>query len=433
MKWTLVIALNLCVMAAVLIQDGLSSGCLVDELNSVGAASNFFRTGRFELALPRQGAIQDRTVLGAWHVFTNGPFTPGQSIGFAASWMSGLFWNVGGSLWWARLGSLCNHLLLISAVSFLAARRLAIPRVETWAAVSFLWLLTLSVVPYTINGISHSLGESPAALWLVIGFLAGFDSAFLGALSVGVGVWLAKLIFLPVGLAIVGFHGWRSWRDGTPSLWRALGTAAAGFVLPQFAWLLWIALLSGPSASIEWVEGWLSFIKYGQSGLDGVPHVTGLINRLRDPGLEWVRYEWKIKLRIVALLLIPPVLLLLFARRRERPMKALCGSLALCSLLYGGWYFLWHPTMWLRHVQPALMLGWSVIAALVIHSWAGLQEHRRAQTLVVVSVILSLWELRAVDTRWAARAALRPLATYASTCVKTSAETPMDDPLCACR
>jgi hypothetical protein len=92
-----------------------------------------------------------------------------------------------------------------------------------------------------------------------------------------------------------------------------------------------------------------------------------LRQRLASPALEWRDSTAATKARVLALLFVPPVVLVAAVVRRRRgchrclPDDFLQLALAALCLAFAWWYFFWNQFMWVRHVDPALLVGFAVL------------------------------------------------------------------------
>ncbi|OFZ79249.1 MAG: hypothetical protein A2583_01185 [Bdellovibrionales bacterium RIFOXYD1_FULL_53_11] len=319
----------------------------VDEMLVTQSSFNFFTHGNYTFSFWR---LDNR-----W-------FAPGVSVGIASSWASYFGWILGRSLLWARMASVlyCFALFMVAAV--LAARRLGIR--DKWMAVAFgslAWLALFRLVPYSFESALYSLGELSGGIILAIGFMLLEKHPRAGSVLLGICVWHTKMIYLP--FALVGMFALYPARG-----LRGVGRCLLWFMLPQAAWLVMVWIMTGWKGLGFWISYRLFFIhKRGNAGLDRVPEVSGFFERLAR--LEWSGYIPGRKYRLLLLVVLPQLLLLWLVikeylavgRRLAGSMIFKAGMLA-CMAVFSAWYFFWHPFMWIRHIEPALLAGFGVIA-----------------------------------------------------------------------
>ena len=150
----------------------------------------------------------------------------------------------------------------------------------------------------------------------------------------------------------------------------------AMFTLPLILWLAFAAARFGIAEAINQlttIAGFIGLVSYSHqefqplhqlSKLGSPLSITYLISRLQDPLLEWSHpyYTLGTKLKVIALSLGSVVVTLfgLYMQRPadRRPFTTLASlALLLMVLAYTYWWFMLHPTMWMRHFTPALYIG----------------------------------------------------------------------------
>lgn len=324
--WALSLLLQ--VLGCVLLYQYASQlGFFVDEIINNEAAKNFFLHLNYS-----------STILGR-------PFDVGISSGIAATWPAGLSWLLGGNLLAARLAlafAAWVHFTLLAGY-WLRGRKFS--WAETALLSSFLWILLMKAIPNWFN-FEMALGEFAGALWIASGVFLLERRPRLAALFFGLGVWLAKFIYLPLALVFLAAFFCRH-RRGKTTL-----QMAAIFLFPALAYLALIAFRFGFSELGAWLSDFFQFLHSGNSASSGR---ESLWSRLHNPALEWLGFGLGIKLRILGLL-TAPFMLVFFAR-----IKTIYVFAALfCLAFYAFWWFFFNPFLWIRHLQPALFLAFAL-------------------------------------------------------------------------
>ncbi len=358
----------------------------IDEVSDTFAAFNFIEHGDYTS-----------------HFFDGGErFGPGLSVGFMSSWPGGLVWSLGGGLFESRLALGFVgwvEAMALGVTFFFWVSRLSL----AWAFfASAFWFLMLLQTPYW-HGFLLNVGELTGALAVGAGLLAfGRGKWWLSGLFLGLAVWSCKFIYVPIACVAVAAGTWRVFlhlqkpgSQGREAFSRWLGMVAC-FWVPLVAWLVVIACRYDGLQAELWLARFVDFVVRGNSGLDGI-RVHGLNERLASPMLEWAGYDSATKLRILFLLSAGCLAgVWYFVRRRSVLVLGLLSALVFYSL----WFFLWSPTMFLRHAQPALYLGFGLLAA-VASIWVIENRNRRVLGIVaLVIVLVTLKELRTMATRF---------------------------------
>ena len=299
--------------------------------------------------------------------------------GIAGSGLGGAVFSLGGDLLHSRA--------IVSAFDALAAvligvrlfRRWSIELLPALLGASLIWSSTVTTpfaLPYWL-GFTFNLGELPGALWIGLGLVAVTRRPHLAALCWGVAAWLTRLMWLPVPLLLTLASALTLPR---PLLVKAqrLATMTLMFQIPMVAWLLVCTVLFGVAEATGWLVTALGYIGLGKQGFYAIEihpstllasagnpfSVSRLMSRLQNPHLEWSQgfYTLGTKLKVVSLSLgsIAVTLLGLYKQRPadRRPFTTLASSVLMVVVLaYTYWWFMLHPTMWMRHFQPALYIG----------------------------------------------------------------------------
>ena len=331
----------------------------VDEIILIRDYTDFFEALSYS-----NGGV---TKLGSWV----------HGSGIAGSGLGAAVFSLGGDLLHSRA--------IVSAFDALAAvligvclfRRWSIELLPALLGASLIWSATVTTpfaFPYWL-GFTYNLGELPGALWIGLGLVAATRRPHLAALCWGVAAWHTRLMWLPVPLLLTFASALTIPR---PLLVKAqrLATLTLMFLLPVVAWLLVCSVLFGVVEASRWLFTTLSLIGLGQGGgqaitmhpstllaLAGNPlSVSRLMSRLQE--LEWSQgfYTLGTKIKIVSLSLgsVAVTLLGLYQQRPadRRPFTTLASWVLMVMVLaYTYWWFMLHPTMWMRHFQPALYIG----------------------------------------------------------------------------
>jgi len=322
----------------------------VDELTYTQAAVNFFRSGNYTS-----------------DIYT-GNFQPAISTGLAVTWPSAIAWAFNSNLFASRLvvGGAVWSLYWIVGWLFLRGRALSIPL--TIGFLAGVWSLSLFIVPNAPLLLTN-MGELIGALWVGLGLLLLRKSPYAAALCWGVAVWFCKFIYSPV---VIGFGA--VWFMTAPEPWAVRLRRAAiflfWFLTPLLLWLVFMGVRFGNATVLAWMQGMAGWMQgsiqrwapYGPHRLANAPKVYGLIARLNSPELEWHTYAWDWKVKILVLTLGSMILSVGSLVGPPRLITdRLSGWFTLVVIggvgAYTAWYFLWHPNMYIRHLQPALYLG----------------------------------------------------------------------------
>ncbi len=341
----------------------------VDEVVNTEAAVSFFRHGNYT-----------STPIG-------GVFPPAISSGLVATWPSALPFLVGdGTLFQARvcLGVWCWFAGFALALTFLRRRGVDWPLGAALAA--FAWA-TLYLVPYA-QGHVQNLGEIAGALTLGWGALLLRERPLLGGAALGAAVVGGKLLYLPAALALAAVDIAPAARGSSHARRRA-ALVVLGLVLPLAVHQAWIAVGFGPTRVGEWWAAFVRFVADGGSGL-GSGTALPLAERLRT--LEWHAYPGVVRYRILLFTAGAAVAVLaaLPLRRRLELPRGAPARLVAVAVVIGvslAWYLWRSPFMYIRHIQPAMLLGLGVWLYLGWHVLAVVARGRRLWSLVAVALL----------------------------------------------
>ena len=358
-----------------------SVGVFMDETQSVVVALNFVTRLLYSIQ-------PDKPYLGA--------FYPEMSIGLLSSLPSAIGWGAGGDLLAARLASIAYCLGLWIAAAYLAMRTRA--ATDRWTALTIGCLVAAAGVlscPDSAAITMHAQGEISGGAWLAFGYLLLPSRPRLAALVLGLCVWHTKFIFLPFALAGMA---WTTYAHASALRERALLALQllAWFLVPLAAWMILIWLRIGADGFAEWAARRFGWYGRGNSGLSGPPVVRGLAARLASPRLDWAGLFTLVKLRVLILLFAPVAVLATkvarrwTAGRRDRGLDLLQSSLALTLLAFAWWYFFWNQFMWVRHVEPALVVGFAVLAYDPARAVASLAPARRQALCALLAALMTV-------------------------------------------
>ena len=360
-NWLMVVCIILLTVnsARIAYRSIYSETPFVDEIIFIRDYTDFFEA----LSYSNDGV----TKLGTWVL----------GSGIAGSGLGGAVFSLGGDLLHSRATVSAFDALAAVLIGVCLFRRWSIKLLPALLGASLIWSATVTTpfaLPYW-HGFTLNLGELPGALWIGLGLVAASRRPHLAALCWGVAAWHTRLIWLPVLLLLTFASALTIPR---PLLVKAqrLATLTLMFLAPMVAWLVVCSVLFGVVEASRWLFTTLSLIGLGQGGgqaitmhpstllaLAGNPlSVSRLMSRLQE--LEWSQgfYTLGTKIKIVSLSLgsVAVTLLGLYQQRPadRRPFTTLASWVLMVMVLaYTYWWFMLHPTMWMRHFQPALYIG----------------------------------------------------------------------------
>ena len=284
-------------------------------------------------------------------------------------------------------GDLLHSRITVAALDTLLATLIGVALFRSWSfglapavlGATLIWGLTVTTpfaLPYW-HGFTLNLGEFPAALVIGIGLLVAATSPNLATLIWGAAAWLTKPIYFPVLLLLTITSAltyskaitWRTWE---------LFVHLAIFLFPLVTFVTLIGFQYGMDEAASEFESPFRLLLFSKGTgvlttfsplhlLLNNTHplsLSHLISRLHDPHLEWSQgfYTLGTKIKIVSLSLgsVAVTLLGLYQQRPadRRPFTTLASWVLMGMVLaYTYWWFMLHPTMWMRHFQPALYIG----------------------------------------------------------------------------
>lgn len=372
---------------------------------------------RFLIAENELGYFIDEvwTIEASTHFFSYGVYSPSENTGYENSvstgilstWPAGLGFIFGKSVFWARVGfALQVTLTGLVLVALFFRVRLGKKDFVNWVLASFVFLLSIMSVPYANATWIQVLGEFHAALILGFGFLYLFRTPRLAAFIFGLCIWHTKFIYLPfavLGLAAAALNAPGTFKNKTGFFITLIGYS----LFPIVLWWVVIAATQGWDALIlyfkeQWTISYGFFLKYSGVNKDEVAAVSGLFNRLSSSELEWKFYDPKQKFKVIFLLFFPfaAVLWKMISQRagffQNLPKAFLQLSTALMLLVFAYWYFFMHRYMHIRHIQPALWVGFAFTIVIVIDFLRKLSPKTRNGLIIAGFSLIILKELASI-------------------------------------
>ena len=297
--------------------------------------------------------------------------------GFAGTGLGALMFVLGGDLLHSRVAIAAVDTLIAVLIGVALFRRWSFGFVPAVLGATLLWGITVTTpfaMPYW-HGFIFNLGELPGAILIALGLVACARRPHLAAFCWGLAAWHTKPSYFPVAVLLT-LASASSIPGALHDKTRRLATLTAMFVLPLSMWLMFAATRFGiddAANQFRSIVGFLgvqsrshqSFMPLNQLSKIGNPlSFSHLISRLNDPHLEWSQsfITFGTKLKVVALSL-GSVVITLAGLASQRPAdKRAFTTLASCALsvmvlAYTYWWFMLHPTMWMRHFQPAMYIG----------------------------------------------------------------------------
>ena len=297
--------------------------------------------------------------------------------GIIGSGIGAAIFFFGGDLLHSRITVAVLDTLIAVLIGFSLFRRWSFGPLHSSLGATLIWGLTVTTpfaLPYW-HGFIFNLGEFPGALGLGIGLLAWQRRPHLAVFCWGLVGWHTKPVYFPVPLLLTLVGGCSTLAPIQRKVFQMAGLVSM-FMLPLILWLVFagarfgIAEAANQLTTIAGFRGVQSashqeFQPLHQISKMGYPFsLSHLISRLQDPHLEWSQsyYTPGTKLKTISLCLgsVAVTLLGLYRQRPadRRPFTTLASWVLMVMVLaYTYWWFMLHPTMWMRHFQPALYIG----------------------------------------------------------------------------
>jgi len=361
MGWLMCLTLLGILNMIFIVKSGLKAPYFVDESNFIKCAQHFLSQGIY--SLPEYP-----------------PFNPtSTTAGLPTTFPGGVAAVFGFDMVGIRIVSFLFSFFMIGIPTFMVVNAKSQSHFSFksfWG--EFLWSLFFltfffSYLPY-IEGSYQSLGEVPSAGYLAIGLVMLSDkknfSRVWGFGFVGVSIWGGKFINAAFGFPLLFFY----LTFCSPSKKEAI-KAGLGFFGFQILWTLFIFLRLGWQGGLDWLSSYFGmFVQLGSFSLGSFGHTSdpltqptshSLFVRLHDPHLEWAGNPLILKIKIVLFLFFPALLFICkFVKSSGmKPVKTwfadnyILGALSVGNIAFAIWYFFLHPYMFIRHVQPALLVG----------------------------------------------------------------------------
>ena len=284
-------------------------------------------------------------------------------------------------------GDLLHSRITVAALDTLLAILIGVALFRSWSfglapavlCATLIWGLTVTTpfaMPYW-PGFTMNLGEFPGALVIGIGLSVVATSPGLAALIWGAAAWHTKPLYFPVSL-LMTITSALTYSKAITGKTRGLFVYIAIFLFPLITFVTLIGFRYGiDEAASEFVYPFrLLFLSEGAGVITTFSplhlllnnthplSLSHLISRFHDPHLEWSQsfYTLGTKIKVVSLSLgsVAVTLLGLYMQRPadRRPFTTLASWVLIVMVLaYSYWWFMLHPTMWIRHFQPALYIG----------------------------------------------------------------------------
>lgn len=364
----------------------------IDEMYNVIAPLNLWRFGLYSPdAIVQSGVIQ----VG---------YESSVSSGIVTTWPAGVGWLYSKNLFGARLAFMIWNFVGILALGFLVSKWMESKKILKnifWICLGYLGAFLC--VPYFHVLSTMVLGEAGGAILLGIAYTQLWRRPELATFLLGVVVWHTKFIYLP--FALVGIAAQVA--TFPPKEW--IKRSFYGFLIMMAPLLLWwVVILATAGGAGFWkyltvqTEIFFGFLKGYSSVVDPealakTQPVKGLFNRLTDPKMEWSFYALSDKVKIVSMLFIPPLLLgyrVVMRRlkgREDLPRDVLEVGIGLSLLAFAYWYFFMHIRMWIRHLDPALMVGYGVIVFCLLEIYRAAKESDSAFARVMFYGVMALF------------------------------------------
>ena len=300
--------------------------------------------------------------------------------GFAGTGLGALMFVLGGDLLHSRVAVAAVDTIIAVLIGVALFRRWSFGLVPAVLGATLIWGLTVTTpfaLPYW-HGFIFNLGELPGAILIALGLVACARRPHLAAFCWGLAAWLTKPVYFPVPLLLAIVSAW-SFPVPIRGKVSKLASLMSMFLLPLLIWLIFASVRFGIAEAANQLITIAGFIGiystslrefqplYQLSKIGNPLSLSRLISRLNDPHLEWsqVYYTFGTKLKVVALSLGSVVITLAgLASQRPADRRAFTtlasGALSVMVLAYTYWWFMLHPTMWMRHFQPAMYIGFGL-------------------------------------------------------------------------
>ncbi|MDZ4677653.1 MAG: hypothetical protein SGI74_09110 [Oligoflexia bacterium] len=373
-------------VASLILAKHIYSAPFIDETYVIGSAKNFILEGNY--ATPEFPVFSSLISTGFWSSYPSGIAA---ALGADKPTIRTTFFYF------------CCFMLLLCLRMALGHFQLSKLEKNTWP---FIFLgIFLNYIPYPESTVM-SLGEIPACAYLFLSLLFLYkNNISVGFCLLGVSVFGGKMVNMAFALPLLTLYTFNIQKKSLTERLKPL----LCFLIPFFIWDTIIAFCAGPQVAARWVFDFFgnleSFSKLaigkGFTPAD-VPRQT-LLSRFSNPDLEWVHYPLLLQLKIIFLLGVPTAISFWVYRNEIKTMglfkwcfhRPLISALLVGQWIFAFWYFGVHPQMWIRHVQPALVIG---IALLGMYAWQYyLKNKKPLLTRYVQILIFAFFSLRIIQ------------------------------------
>lgn len=304
----------------------------VDEMTYHQAPTNFFTTGRYStLDFPR-------------------PFST--SAGPLVTWPAFVGWMLFDNLYEVRL-----FIASVNWLFFLFVACLALGKIKRLTIVSSLAIASLSTLLFTrlpyYGGFILNLGELTSFLMIGISVFYWRRYPGLSVSLLSANIILGKTLLAPLILSV---FLWILINDK-----HHIARHCLFFLLPPTVLGLFLLIVFGTDELFEWSRQYVQIVGYffnEGTAKESLTEVVPFAKRLQL--LEWNQYgiAWKF---FIVFFSFYAVLYSLINLPKKFTWRLLVIFASANILLFCAWYFLWHPKMFIRHLQPALLTGFALI------------------------------------------------------------------------
>ena len=324
-----------------------------DEWVSVQSAVSFFKNGRYESEV--EGLIF--------------------SSGIVVTWPGAVGWTISHNITGSRLWCALVPWVLAHVLGFLFFTREGYAKEDALLISSFIWALTITPpfsIPYW-HGFIYNLGELSSVIIIGFGLLLISKHPLASAFLFGTAVWQGKLLYGPFVTTVL-LANLCIQKFTVKKFLAEAGKYAAVFLLPVVLWIAWICIRVNVETLYEWFDQQMKWVVFMNdmhgAGLVESKNISlaGLLERLGSPQLEWIRYSFGTKAKVMFYTLgmvcvmlagiVAPKFSKLNVSSREK-WFSLMGIFTI--LIFSFWWFFIHDFMWLRHIQPTIYVSFGFL------------------------------------------------------------------------
>jgi len=361
------------------------------------------------------------------------PFDPVVSAGVVTTWVDGLVFMLGGSLFQARLLDGLLHLLVVTALAFALARSRGVDRLAAVALSLAVWVATLLVTGQELRIING--GEIWAFAYLAAGTFLIDRRPRAACFLWGLAVWLGKIIYLPFATVLlvvtiasrIRADRARGHLPGLLAPVREAATLLLAFMLPLLAWMSIVWLSTDTATLLAWSSSYVVFVVHHSTGihLAWLPVMQGWDF---DPG--WISapfLSWGPAFFLPALvpLALAPLALVAYGVLMRRGTVRSTGRDATYLFVtgamvtaFGAWFLAVDPTQWGRHLLPGIYVSVALALYCALDVWRQLPPRSQARRRYALVACASMAVLSALSATRIADYVERMhwKASYAKTC-----------------